>query len=229
MNFLTGKTLLVFCYGGVSGQEAHIWGSSVHRSPAVRDSCLLSEVMSLNHWPQTGWENKQYFLASFHTAMAPSKCILINKVRLSKPERCFPSPRGKTCILCDKGKRNKLSLKSGDESARLHSVLCLLHGWRIQSFLRPARCVYFFIGHLYSNTRKTVGILDLGGGSTQITFLPKSKVNEIFNVVNWKCPHQRSNTKHLLCVQQKTIQSAPSSYIAKFNLFNHTYQLYTHR
>uniref|UniRef100_A0A3B4AC18 nucleoside diphosphate phosphatase n=1 Tax=Periophthalmus magnuspinnatus TaxID=409849 RepID=A0A3B4AC18_9GOBI len=58
-----------------------------------------------------------------------------------------------------------------------------------------------FLTHLYSNTRRTVGILDLGGGSTQITFLPKSK---------------------------KTIQSAPSSYIANFNLFNHTYQLYTH-
>ncbi|XP_020775268.2 LOW QUALITY PROTEIN: ectonucleoside triphosphate diphosphohydrolase 5 [Boleophthalmus pectinirostris] len=61
--------------------------------------------------------------------------------------------------------------------------------------------VNFLTGHLYSNTRRTVGILDLGGGSTQITFLPKSK---------------------------KTIQSAPSSYIANFNLFNHTYQLYTH-
>uniref|UniRef100_A0A665X093 nucleoside diphosphate phosphatase n=1 Tax=Echeneis naucrates TaxID=173247 RepID=A0A665X093_ECHNA len=60
---------------------------------------------------------------------------------------------------------------------------------------------FFSIGHLYSNTRRTVGILDLGGGSTQITFLPKSK---------------------------KTIQSAPSNYIARFNLFNHTYQLYTH-
>lgn len=39
----------------------------------------------------------------------------------------------------------------------------------------------FAIGHLYSNTKRTVGILDLGGGSTQITFLPKSKVNEIFD------------------------------------------------
>uniref|UniRef100_A0A3Q1GZV9 nucleoside diphosphate phosphatase n=1 Tax=Anabas testudineus TaxID=64144 RepID=A0A3Q1GZV9_ANATE len=48
---------------------------------------------------------------------------------------------------------------------------------------------------------RTVGILDLGGGSTQITFLPKSK---------------------------KTVQSAPSNYIARFNLFNNTYQLYTH-
>lgn len=29
-----------------------------------------------------------------------------------------------------------------------------------------------------------MGILDLGGGSTQITFLPKSKVNETFNAIN---------------------------------------------
>ncbi|KAJ4939983.1 hypothetical protein JOQ06_029415 [Pogonophryne albipinna] len=61
--------------------------------------------------------------------------------------------------------------------------------------------VNFLTGHLYSNTRRTVGILDLGGGSTQITFLPKSK---------------------------KTIQSAPATYISNFNLFKHTYQLYTH-
>uniref|UniRef100_A0A8C4F3N3 nucleoside diphosphate phosphatase n=1 Tax=Dicentrarchus labrax TaxID=13489 RepID=A0A8C4F3N3_DICLA len=56
-------------------------------------------------------------------------------------------------------------------------------------------------GRLSFTVYRTVGILDLGGGSTQITFLPKSK---------------------------KTVQSSPSSYIAKFDLFNHTYQLYTH-
>ncbi|XP_006786173.1 ectonucleoside triphosphate diphosphohydrolase 5 [Neolamprologus brichardi] len=61
--------------------------------------------------------------------------------------------------------------------------------------------VNFLTGHLYSNTRRTVGILDLGGGSTQISFLPKSK---------------------------KTVQSAPTNYIANFDLFNQTYQLYTH-
>uniref|UniRef100_A0A669CS56 nucleoside diphosphate phosphatase n=1 Tax=Oreochromis niloticus TaxID=8128 RepID=A0A669CS56_ORENI len=42
--------------------------------------------------------------------------------------------------------------------------------------------VNFLTGHLYSNTRRTVGILDLGGGSTQITFLPKSKVNKHFYI-----------------------------------------------
>ncbi|KAF7201878.1 ectonucleoside triphosphate diphosphohydrolase 5 [Nothobranchius furzeri] len=61
--------------------------------------------------------------------------------------------------------------------------------------------VNFLTGHLYSNTRRTVGILDLGGGSTQITFLPKSK---------------------------KTIENAPPTFTARFNLFNNTYELYTH-
>uniref|UniRef100_A0AAY4B1K6 nucleoside diphosphate phosphatase n=1 Tax=Denticeps clupeoides TaxID=299321 RepID=A0AAY4B1K6_9TELE len=61
--------------------------------------------------------------------------------------------------------------------------------------------VNFLTGHLYAKTKKTVGILDLGGGSTQITFLPKSK---------------------------KTVMTAPPSYIARFDMFNDTYELYTH-
>ncbi|KAJ8009481.1 hypothetical protein DPEC_G00089330 [Dallia pectoralis] len=61
--------------------------------------------------------------------------------------------------------------------------------------------VNFLTGHLHSKTRKTVGILDLGGGSTQITFLPKSK---------------------------KTIQNSPAGYVARFHLFNLTYELYSH-
>ncbi|XP_036448839.1 ectonucleoside triphosphate diphosphohydrolase 5 [Colossoma macropomum] len=61
--------------------------------------------------------------------------------------------------------------------------------------------VNFLTGHLYAKTRRTVGILDLGGGSTQITFLPKSK---------------------------KTVVTAPPSYIARIDMFNSTYDLYTH-
>ncbi|XP_052475760.1 ectonucleoside triphosphate diphosphohydrolase 5-like [Carassius gibelio] len=61
--------------------------------------------------------------------------------------------------------------------------------------------VNFLTGHLYTKTRKTVGILDLGGGSTQITFLPKFK---------------------------KTVLTAPPDYIAKINMFNSTFELYTH-
>ncbi|XP_023684146.1 ectonucleoside triphosphate diphosphohydrolase 5 [Paramormyrops kingsleyae] len=61
--------------------------------------------------------------------------------------------------------------------------------------------VNFLTGHLYAKSQKTVGILDLGGGSTQITFLPKLK---------------------------KTVNSAPADYIARFDMFNTTYELYTH-
>ncbi|KAK6478909.1 ectonucleoside triphosphate diphosphohydrolase 5-like isoform X1 [Huso huso] len=61
--------------------------------------------------------------------------------------------------------------------------------------------VNFLTGHLYLKSYRTVGTLDLGGGSTQITFLPKTK---------------------------KTLLSAPQDYIAQFEMFNTTYQLYTH-
>ncbi|XP_058469930.1 ectonucleoside triphosphate diphosphohydrolase 5-like isoform X2 [Solea solea] len=60
----------------------------------------------------------------------------------------------------------------------------------------------FLTGHLNAQTKKTVGILDLGGGSTQITFLPKL---------------------------QKTIESVPvADYIVSFDIFNSTFQLYTY-
>uniref|UniRef100_A0A1A7XE12 nucleoside diphosphate phosphatase n=1 Tax=Iconisemion striatum TaxID=60296 RepID=A0A1A7XE12_9TELE len=60
----------------------------------------------------------------------------------------------------------------------------------------------FLTGHLNAHTKKTVGILDLGGGSTQITFLPKLK---------------------------KTIESAPvADYVARLDFFNSTFELYSH-
>ncbi|XP_047429628.1 ectonucleoside triphosphate diphosphohydrolase 5-like [Mugil cephalus] len=60
----------------------------------------------------------------------------------------------------------------------------------------------FLTGHLNAQMKKTVGILDLGGGSTQITFLPKLR---------------------------KTIESVPvADYVARFEFFNSTYELYTH-
>lgn len=39
---------------------------------------------------------------------------------------------------------------------------------------------FCFSGHLNAHATKTVGILDLGGGSTQITFLPKLRVGLLF-------------------------------------------------
>uniref|UniRef100_A0A8C9S187 nucleoside diphosphate phosphatase n=1 Tax=Scleropages formosus TaxID=113540 RepID=A0A8C9S187_SCLFO len=66
-------------------------------------------------------------------------------------------------------------------------------------------CLDAYYAYFYSSfswvTRKTVGILDLGGGSTQITFLPKSK---------------------------KTFHSAPSDHLARLDMFNSTYEFYTH-
>uniref|UniRef100_UPI0037E727A1 ectonucleoside triphosphate diphosphohydrolase 5-like n=1 Tax=Semicossyphus pulcher TaxID=241346 RepID=UPI0037E727A1 len=62
--------------------------------------------------------------------------------------------------------------------------------------------VNFLTGHLKAQTKKTVGILDLGGGSTQITFLPKLR---------------------------KTIDSVPvADYVARFDILNSTFELYTH-
>uniref|UniRef100_A0AAY4BWW9 nucleoside diphosphate phosphatase n=1 Tax=Denticeps clupeoides TaxID=299321 RepID=A0AAY4BWW9_9TELE len=60
--------------------------------------------------------------------------------------------------------------------------------------------VNFLTGQLQAKTKKTVGTLDLGGASTQITFLPKFK----------------------------TIESAPPDHIARFDLLSTTYELYTH-
>lgn len=59
----------------------------------------------------------------------------------------------------------------------------------------------FLTGNLRPNIKRTVGILDLGGGSTQITFLPKSK---------------------------KTIENVSADFIARFSMLNTTHELYTH-
>ncbi|XP_059212393.1 ectonucleoside triphosphate diphosphohydrolase 5-like isoform X2 [Centropristis striata] len=62
--------------------------------------------------------------------------------------------------------------------------------------------VNYLTGHLNAQTKKTVGILDLGGGSTQITFLPKLR---------------------------KTIESVPvADYVARFDISNTTFELYTY-
>ncbi|CAL8313232.1 unnamed protein product [Lota lota] len=62
--------------------------------------------------------------------------------------------------------------------------------------------INFLTGHLYANTKNTVGILDLGGGSTQITFLPNLR---------------------------KTIERSPGvDFVAQFEVFNSSHQLYSH-
>uniref|UniRef100_A0A7N4NIS7 nucleoside diphosphate phosphatase n=1 Tax=Sarcophilus harrisii TaxID=9305 RepID=A0A7N4NIS7_SARHA len=61
--------------------------------------------------------------------------------------------------------------------------------------------VNFLTGQLHGQNPKTVGTLDLGGASTQITFLPQFK---------------------------KTLEQTPSDYLTSFEMFNSTYELYTH-
>ncbi|XP_020481788.1 ectonucleoside triphosphate diphosphohydrolase 6 isoform X1 [Labrus bergylta] len=61
--------------------------------------------------------------------------------------------------------------------------------------------VNFLTGDLHGADSPTVGMLDLGGGSTQITFSPQD---------------------------EKTIQTSPFEYIRSFQMFNNTYTVYTH-
>ncbi|XP_074532678.1 ectonucleoside triphosphate diphosphohydrolase 6 isoform X1 [Halichoeres trimaculatus] len=61
--------------------------------------------------------------------------------------------------------------------------------------------VNFLTGDLHSDNSPTVGMLDLGGGSTQITFSPQD---------------------------EKTIQTSPIDYIRSFQMFNNTHTVYTH-
>ncbi|CAH2253362.1 ectonucleoside triphosphate diphosphohydrolase 6 [Pelobates cultripes] len=61
--------------------------------------------------------------------------------------------------------------------------------------------VNFLTGSLTNRASKLAGMLDLGGGSTQITFYPYDK---------------------------ETFPSAPAGYITAFHLFNNTYTLYSH-
>ncbi|XP_067092617.1 ectonucleoside triphosphate diphosphohydrolase 6 [Osmerus mordax] len=61
--------------------------------------------------------------------------------------------------------------------------------------------VNFLLGGLHGLDTPTVGMLDLGGGSTQITFSPQD---------------------------EKTIQTSPFDYITSFQMFNTTHTLYSH-
>ncbi|XP_051005103.1 nucleoside diphosphate phosphatase ENTPD5 isoform X2 [Acomys russatus] len=61
--------------------------------------------------------------------------------------------------------------------------------------------VNFLTGQLHGHGQETVGTLDLGGASTQITFLPQF---------------------------EKTLEETPRGYLTSFEMFNSTFKLYTH-
>ncbi|XP_062863518.1 ectonucleoside triphosphate diphosphohydrolase 6 [Trichomycterus rosablanca] len=61
--------------------------------------------------------------------------------------------------------------------------------------------VNFLLGGLHGSEVSSVGMLDLGGGSTQITFSPQD---------------------------EKTIQTSPVDYVTSFQMFNTSHTLYSH-
>ncbi|KAL7873714.1 hypothetical protein AOLI_G00127850 [Acnodon oligacanthus] len=61
--------------------------------------------------------------------------------------------------------------------------------------------VNFLLGGLHGTKTPMVGMLDLGGGSTQITFSPQD---------------------------EKTIQTSPIDYVTSFRMFNTSHSLYSH-
>ncbi|KAF7251963.1 Ectonucleoside triphosphate diphosphohydrolase 5 [Varanus komodoensis] len=61
--------------------------------------------------------------------------------------------------------------------------------------------VNFLTGQLYGRNHQTVGTLDLGGASTQITFLPQL---------------------------EETLEQTPVDFLTSFQMFNSTFKLYTH-
>ncbi|XP_062351074.1 nucleoside diphosphate phosphatase ENTPD5 isoform X2 [Cinclus cinclus] len=61
--------------------------------------------------------------------------------------------------------------------------------------------VNFLTGQLSGQNQQTVGTLDLGGASTQITFLPRF---------------------------EETLKETPGDFLTSFEMFNSTYKLYTH-
>ncbi|KAJ7344983.1 hypothetical protein JRQ81_000933 [Phrynocephalus forsythii] len=61
--------------------------------------------------------------------------------------------------------------------------------------------VNFLTGQLYGQSSQTVGTLDLGGASTQITFLPQL---------------------------EETMEQTPADFFTSFQMFNSTFKLYTH-
>lgn len=61
--------------------------------------------------------------------------------------------------------------------------------------------VNFLTGQLHGHGQETMGTLDLGGASTQITFLPQF---------------------------EETLEQTPRGYLTSFAMFNSTFKLYTH-
>ncbi|KAK2104446.1 Ectonucleoside triphosphate diphosphohydrolase 5 [Saguinus oedipus] len=88
----------------------------------------------------------------------------------------------------------------------VNSITTVKEIFRKSPFLVPKDSVSImdgsYEGQLHGHRQETVGTLDLGGASTQITFLPQF---------------------------EKTLEQTPKGYLTSFEMFNSTYKLYTHR
>uniref|UniRef100_A0ACB8G5H0 Ectonucleoside triphosphate diphosphohydrolase 5 n=1 Tax=Sphaerodactylus townsendi TaxID=933632 RepID=A0ACB8G5H0_9SAUR len=101
--------------------------------------------------------------------------------------------------------------------------------------------VNFLTGQLYDQNQQTVGTLDLGGASTQITFLPQLKLIPLGSPsrVPSSCPPgtsglsapgestpRRAPPRARRC--KDTLEQTPVDFLSSFEMFNSTYKLYTH-
>ncbi|MGH0153372.1 UNVERIFIED_CONTAM: hypothetical protein FKN15_025041 [Acipenser sinensis] len=133
------------------------------------------------------------------------------------PEKCTAGIKellnvAKEIVPCDLWKSTPLVLKAtaglrllpGEKAKQLLDKVKDI--FQASPFLSREDCVGIMDGSdegsLHGLEQNTVGMLDLGGGSTQITFSPQD---------------------------EKTIQTSPIDYITSFQMFSSTFSLYSHR
>ncbi|XP_016074558.1 PREDICTED: ectonucleoside triphosphate diphosphohydrolase 6 isoform X2 [Miniopterus natalensis] len=90
-----------------------------------------------------------------------------------------------------------VSIMNGTDEARLIQMLFHHSFVGISAWIT----INFLTGSLKSSGSNSVGMLDLGGGSTQITFLPRV---------------------------EDTLQTSPPGYLTSLQIFNRTYKLYSY-
>lgn len=81
---------------------------------------------------------------------------------------------------CEQKKKKNHVLPFGNISQLLLLIYCRLFLWYTLPFFSHQ---YGFVGHWLSPGKETVGALDFGGASTQITFETKEKVEDKNNLV----------------------------------------------
>uniref|UniRef100_A0A8C8HNW0 Ectonucleoside triphosphate diphosphohydrolase 6 n=1 Tax=Oncorhynchus tshawytscha TaxID=74940 RepID=A0A8C8HNW0_ONCTS len=117
---------------------------------------------------------------------------------LEVAQDCIPSSVWSSTSLVLKATAG-LCLLPGEKATHLLDRVSLLP--QVTVWISAWITVNFLIGGLHGSDTPTVGMLDLGGGSTQITFSPQD---------------------------EKTIRASPIDYMTSFQMFNSTHTLYSH-